>query len=269
MDESANKGLESKVSDAETPLQRSLRILGKKYRAAAIEESVIKGLGVPKLNGSGAKIRYSGIISRMVVMGYNTSSPREDVEEALRQYFASCGIKLIHVSVFESVFEHYQKTFLCRHGLIYVNEECEAEALKLQGSDMGGGCILDITAYPFADNHLDHVFAPTKDSDEYLQRGLKVTGFDTSRASKDDIMKMVSKVFPGSGCFVHNGGCALVYLHGQDAVENALKLSGGSVGGFKIAVDKVLPIKKVSVGTYPNAWSAFAEGKPKTIMTAD
>ncbi|CAH8290993.1 unnamed protein product [Eruca vesicaria subsp. sativa] len=202
----------------------------------------------------------------MVVKGYDTSPPREDAEEALRQHFASRGIKLIHVSVSE---DYYDSRILCSYGLIYVNEECEAEALKLQGSDMGGGCILEIIAYPFADNHLDHVFAPTKASDEYLQRGLKVTGFDTNIASKDDIMKMVSEAFPGSGCFVHNGGCCLVYLHGQDAVENALKLSGASVGGFKIAVDKVLPIRKVSVGTYPKAWFAFAEGKQKTIMTAD
>ncbi|CAH8291113.1 unnamed protein product [Eruca vesicaria subsp. sativa] len=227
------------------------------------------GLGVPKLNGSGAKIRYSGIISRMVVKGYDTSPPREDVEEALRQHFASRGIKLIHVSVFED----YDTLVLCRCALIYVNEECEAEALKLQGSDMGGGCILEIKAYPFADNHLDEVFAPTKASDEYLQRGLKVTGFDTSLATEDDIMKMVREAFPRSGCFVHNDGSALVYLHGQDAIENALKLSGGSVGGFKIAVDKVLPIRKVSVGIYPsiypNAWLDLGAGKQKTIMTKD
>ncbi|CAH8290873.1 unnamed protein product [Eruca vesicaria subsp. sativa] len=266
MDESANKGLESKVSDADTPLQRSLRRFGEKHRALALEESEIKSLDVI---GGYAKIPKSGIIRRMVVKGYDTSPPREDVEEALRKHFASRGIKLIHVSV---PVDYYDSRIPCcrSHALIYVNEECEAEALKLNGSDMGGGDrILEITAYPFADNHLDHVFAPTIVTEQYKQRGLKVTGFNTSLASKDDIMKMVSKAFPGSGCFVHRGGCCLVLLHGQDAVENALKLSGGSVGGFKIAVDKVLPIKKVTVGTYPKAWMAFAEGKQKTIMTKD
>ncbi|CAH8356634.1 unnamed protein product [Eruca vesicaria subsp. sativa] len=204
----------------------------------------------------------------MVVKGYDTSPPREDVEESLRKHFASRGIKLIHVSV---PVDFHGRILCCRsHALIYVNEECEAEALKLNGSDMGGGDrILEITAYPFADNHLDHVFAPTIVTEQYKQRGLDVTGFDTSLASEDDIMKMVCEAFPGSGCFVYRDGCCLVYLHGQDAVENALKLSGGSVGGFKIAVDKVLPIKRVSVGTYPKAWLALAAGKQKTIMTAD
>ena len=63
--------------------------------------------------------------------------------------------------------------------LIFFNGECEAEALKLDGSYVGGlvskkksnvgGRILTITAYPFDDNSLEHLFAPTSVIDEYRQ----------------------------------------------------------------------------------------------------
>ncbi|KAF3501370.1 hypothetical protein F2Q69_00040092 [Brassica cretica] len=69
---------------------------------------------------------------------------------------------------------------------------------------------------------------------------LKVTGFDTC-LSQNDIKKMLRWVFPGSGCFPFRDGSALLYLRGQYAMDEALKLSGGSVGGFKFAVTEVLP----------------------------
>ncbi|CAF1946132.1 hypothetical protein HID58_073962 [Brassica napus] len=253
-----------------------------------MDESAIKGLEVLELKGSDAGIRNSSIITRMVVKGYDTSpptppkevvveamikhlgydtftpTPREVVEEALRKHFASRGITLIHVAVPEE-----NSHILCSHGLIYVNEECEAEALKLDGSDMGGGRILEVAAYPFADNHLDHIFAPTK-ATECLERTLYVTGFDTCLASKDDIKKMVRGLFPGcGGCYVRRGGFVLVYIRGQDDIDNALKLSGVSVRGFKIAVDTVLPIERVIVGTPAMYLPPLPQGNQKTIITTD
>lgn len=184
---------------------------------------------------NGGIIRNSSIISRMVVEGYDTSPPRKDVEEALKQHFASHGIKLIHASV------NMDDNFCSRRcALIYVNGECEAEALKLDGSDMGEGRILKITAYPFDDNSLEHVFAPTEVIDEYRPRTLKVTGFDTSLSPKD-IKKMLCRVFPGSTCVSVRDGSALLHLRGPYAMDEALKLSGGSVEGFKFAVTEVLP----------------------------
>ena len=66
------------------------------------------------------------------------------------------------------------------------------------------------------------------------------------------LQDLVRGVFPRSGCFVFGDGCCVVYLHG-DAIGKALKLSGGSVGGFKIVVHEVLPIKKVGGGGVSNA----------------
>ncbi|KAJ4896847.1 RNA-binding (RRM/RBD/RNP motifs) family protein [Raphanus sativus] len=252
-----------------------------------MDASVIKGVEGLELNGSDAAIRKSSI-SRIAVEGYDTTShPRVDVEEALRKHFASRGIKLIHASAPEIDIDF---TILCRYALIYVNEEDEAEALKLDGSDMGGR-ILRVTAYPFGNNRLEHLLSPTKAQDDYLQRTLDVTGFDTSMA-KDDVKEMVRRVFPrtGSGCSVFGDGRVFVYLRGRDAIDKALKLSGGSVGGFKIVVNEVLPIQKLGGGGGVSRASMLAmaerdkaarlamaekdkampcEGNQKAIMTTD
>lgn len=99
---------------------------------------------------------------------------------------------------------------------------------------------------------------------------LYVTGFDTCLASKDDIKKMVRGLFPGcGGCYVRRGGFVLVYIRGQDDIDNALKLSGVSVRGFKIAVDTVLPIERVIVGTpasmLPSSFFSFSRKKTKAF----
>ncbi|CAF2115857.1 unnamed protein product [Brassica napus] len=102
------------------------------------------------------------------------------------------------------------------------------------------------------------------------------------------LQDLVRVVFPRSGCFVFGDGCCVVYLHG-DAIGKALKLSGGSVGGFKIVVHEVLPIKKVGGGGVSNARTLamaekdeaarlamaekdkaiLCEGNQKTITTTD
>ncbi|KAL0732718.1 hypothetical protein Bca4012_008927 [Brassica carinata] len=148
-----------------------------------------EGVEGVELNGSDAAVRKS----RMVVEGYDGSTDRTDVEEALIKHFASRGIKLIHVSVPEVDKTH---TILCRCGLIYLNEEDEEKALKFDGSVMGGR-MLRVTAYPFENNRLDHFFSTTEAQDKNLLRALKVTGFDTSLA-RDVLEEMVRAVFPQS-----------------------------------------------------------------------
>ncbi|KAF3492987.1 hypothetical protein DY000_02057866, partial [Brassica cretica] len=122
-----------------------------------------------ELNGSDAAIRKSSI-RRIAVEGYDSSSRKDVVEEGLRKHFASRGIKLIHAFAHELDFN---RTILCRCGLIYVNEEDEEKALTFDGSDMGGR-ILRFTAYPFDSNRLDHFFATPEAQDKYRQRVLKV-----------------------------------------------------------------------------------------------
>ncbi|KAJ0237130.1 hypothetical protein HA466_0250410 [Hirschfeldia incana] len=245
MDESTNKGLESKGSDAE---------IRKRSIVHAIRQGGYRSKMKlrPKLNDSYAG---SSIIRRMVVKGYDTSppTPREDVEEALRTHFASRGIYLIHADVPVD----YETRALCSHAFIYVYEEYEAEALMLEGSDMGRGRILEIMSYPFEDHHLDHVFPPTNPSDDMLQRTLDIT-FDTS-LDEDDVDKMLLEYLPDSGIMVFSKGSALVVIFGLDTMVTALKLSGTSVRGSKIAVKTVLPIKLVRCGL--SSAARFSLGK--------
>ncbi|KAL0708654.1 hypothetical protein Bca4012_075080 [Brassica carinata] len=118
--------------------------------------------------------------------------------------------------------------------------------LLIQGSDMGGR-ILEITSYPFEDNHLDHVFPPCNPSDDIRQRTLKITGFDTS-LDEDDIDKMLLEFFPESGIMDICNGFVLLVISGLDTMDKALKLSGRTVRGSKFAVTTVLPIKLVRCG---------------------
>ena len=53
-----------------------------------------------------------------------------------------------------------------RYALIYVNEEDEEKALRLDGSDMGGR-ILKIQSYAFHQNHLNEVLDQMKEGELY------------------------------------------------------------------------------------------------------
>ena len=226
--------------DAEVLISSSTRRIHAKPMEVATDEGL-------ELNGG---IRNSSIIKRMVVTGYDTSPPRVDVEDALRNHFASHGIKLIHVSVPRDF--KFCKYFNRRRALIYVNGDCEAEALKLNRSDMGGR-ILKITAYPFDDNSFEHDLAPTEVMDKYRPHKLCVAGFGTS-LSRDDIKKMLCRVFPRSSCVVFRNGGALLQLRGPYVLDEALKLSGGSVEGFKFAITEVLPEIVTPVGLCCEDW---------------
>ncbi|CAH8381916.1 unnamed protein product [Eruca vesicaria subsp. sativa] len=202
-----------------------------------MDVSTDKGL---ELNGGGT--RNSRII-RMVVEGYDTSPYRDDIEDSLVEHFESRGIRLIHVSVPMNDSNLRSR----RRALIYVNGECEAQALKLDGSYVGRHRILKITAYPFDDNSLEHLFpAPTSSIDENRRRSVKVTVFDTS-LSLNDIEEMLLRVFPGFECFPHGNGVAVLAFCGPYAMDEVLKLSGGSVEGFNFAVTEVF--SEIRMGT--------------------
>ncbi|WZZ83484.1 hypothetical protein YC2023_104056 [Brassica napus] len=198
-----------------------------------------------ELKGSDAEIQKSRRIS---VEGYDTSLRMEDVDDALREHLASCG-KIIHVSIPRN----YEETILCRYALVYVNEEDEEKALRLDGSDMGGQ-ILRIKSYPFHENHLENDLAPMKDVKVYRpQQTLKVTGYDTS-LPVEDIEIELEKYFSSHGSFVYQDETAsgaiktfvsssshkaYIYVRGPDAVDKALELSGRSVEGLNFVVTKV------------------------------
>ncbi|CAF2050986.1 unnamed protein product [Brassica napus] len=142
-----------------------------------MHESTIECVEGLELNGCDAEIRESRI-SRIAVEGYDTSLPREDVDDALREHFASCGnIIHVHVPIDEN------SGTLCRYALIYVNKEDEEKALRLDGSDMGER-ILQIQSYPFHENHLENFFDPMKEAKAYrIQHTILVTCDDISFVS--------------------------------------------------------------------------------------
>ncbi|CAG7867033.1 unnamed protein product [Brassica rapa] len=205
-----------------------------------MDESANKGL---ESKGTDAEIRKSSI-RRISVEGYDTSLRMEDVDDALRKHFASCG-NIIHVYVPRN----YEETILCRYAFVYVNEEDVEKALRLDGSDMGGQ-ILQIKSYPFHETHLENDLAPMKEVKVYWpQQTLKVTGYDTS-LPVEDIQIELEKYFSSHGSFVYQDETAsgaiktkaYIYVQGPDAVDKALELSGRSVEGLNFVVTKVYPL---------------------------
>ncbi|XP_009117999.2 uncharacterized protein LOC103843052 [Brassica rapa] len=209
-----------------------------------MQESAIKIL---ESKDSDAEIRESSI-SRIAVEGYDTSLRREDVDDALREHFASCG-NIIHVYV---PIDENSGT-LCRYALIYVNEEDEEKALRLNGSDMGGR-ILQIQSYAFHQNHLNEVLDQMKEGRLYRpQHTIMVTGCDNF-LPVNVIEKELEKYFSAIGSFVYRDETASgaiitparVYVRGQEGVEKALERSGRSVGGLNFAVTVVDPLPKIT-----------------------
>ncbi|KAF3569755.1 hypothetical protein F2Q69_00063430 [Brassica cretica] len=188
-----------------------------------------------------------GIVSirRISVEGYDTSLRLEDVDEALRKHFASCG-KIIHVSIPRNS----DWTILCQYAFVYFNEEDEEKALRLDGSDMGG---------------------------RILQIKAKVTGYDNS-LSLDIVRKEIEEYFSACGSFVYPHKTSAratkiksyIYLDGQEAVDKALERSGG----LNLVVTKVEPIPKTPEKTGyipPHIYARFKEqiDDPKLYFIID
>ncbi|CAN7096582.1 unnamed protein product [Brassica rapa subsp. narinosa] len=240
-----------------------------------MHESTIECVEGLELNGCDAEIRESRI-SRIAVEGYDTSLPREDVDDALREHFASCGnIIHVHVPIDES------SGTLCRYALIYVNKEDEEKALRLDGSDMGGR-ILQIQSYPFHENHLENFFDPMKEAKAYrIQHTILVTCDDIS-LPLDVIKTELEKYFSAIGSLVYpdvteSGAIktlADVYVRGHEGVEKALERSGPSVGGLNFVVTEVVPLPKITpkTGYNPHNFTIMArkqiENQKKTETTA-
>ncbi|CAF2050998.1 unnamed protein product [Brassica napus] len=241
-----------------------------------MHESTIECVEGLELNGCDAEIRESRI-SRIAVEGYDTSLPREDVDDALREHFASCGnIIHVHVPIDEN------SGTLCRYALIYVNKEDEEKALRLDGSDMGER-ILQIQSYPFHENHLENFFDPMKEAKAYrIQHTILVTCDDISL--RIDVIKTeLEKYFSAIGSLVYpdvteSGAIktlADVYVRGHEGVEKALERSGPSVGGLNFVVTEVVPLPKITPKTgyiHPHNFTIMArqqiENQKKTETTA-
>ncbi|VVA95939.1 unnamed protein product [Arabis nemorensis] len=81
-------------------------------------------------------------IGRISVTRFDTGIPREDVESALREHFASCG-KITDVYIRKGSSVAY---------IYFVGEGAVDKALELSGSDVGGWNVC-AEAYPFWDNN--------------------------------------------------------------------------------------------------------------------
>ncbi|CAH8373749.1 unnamed protein product [Eruca vesicaria subsp. sativa] len=210
-----------------------------------MDESAIKGV---ELNGSDAENRTSRI-SRILVEGHDISRPRADVHKALREHFASCGDILdVYLPT------NFQNAILSRYAFIYVNSgEGQEEALRLNGSDMGGR-IVRTESYPFHQQDHDDYFPPMSAADQSTQRVFEITGFDTS-LTKADIHTALDKHLRVQGVSVYGDyssgirtlkSTARIYTFGHANVEKALELSGSHhVEGFTtFVVTRVLPLLK-------------------------
>ncbi|KAJ4903332.1 hypothetical protein Rs2_17283 [Raphanus sativus] len=200
--------------------------------------------GLELNDGSDAEIRKSSI-RRISVEGYDISLRIEDVDEALRKHFASCG-KIIHVYIPGN----NEWTILCKYAFVYFNEEDEEKALRLDGRDMGGQ-ILQIKSYPFHETYLNDVVDPMKD-DNFIMYPFRVevAGYDNS-LPLDVVKKEIKEYFSVNRSFAHHHKTSsaateinsFIYLKGQEAVDKALERSGSSVGGLSLVVTKVFPIE--------------------------
>ncbi|CAN6907761.1 unnamed protein product [Brassica oleracea] len=241
-----------------------------------MHESTIECVEGLELNGCVAEIRESRI-SRIAVEGYDTSLPREDVDGALREHFASCGnIIHVHVPIDEN------SGTLCRYALIYVNEEDEEKALRVDGSDMGGR-ILQIQSYPFHENHLNEVLDQMKEGELYQPQHTILVTCDDISLRIDVIKTELEKYFSAIGSLVYPDVTASgaiktladVYVLGQEGVEKALESSGPSVGGLNFVVTEVVPLPKITPKTgyiHPHNFTIMArkqiENQKKTETTA-
>ncbi|XP_056846904.1 nucleolin 1-like [Raphanus sativus] len=99
------------------------------------EYATTKGMSLLTLNESDAKkIRpKNSYIGRIRVKGYNTDLPHDDVVNALRKHFSSCGeITDVYISVLPNNTLH-------SFGFVYfLGEGAVDKALQLSGRDMGG-----------------------------------------------------------------------------------------------------------------------------------
>ncbi|CAN7069294.1 unnamed protein product [Brassica rapa subsp. trilocularis] len=192
-----------------------------------MERSAIKGMSQLTLNESDTKKTRprKRDIGRICVRGYNTDLPHNDVVNALRKHFSSCG-EITDVYIFEKI------DGLHSFGFIYfLGEGAVDKALQLSGIDVGGWTVI-AEPYPF----MEHAgWDPVA----------IVQGYDTC-LGKTDIKRMLFDHFSSCGqikdiMFQRSSiGVASVYLYGEGAEDKVLDLDGSYMGGCKILV-KLIP----------------------------
>ncbi|CAF1789320.1 unnamed protein product [Brassica oleracea var. botrytis] len=166
-------------------------------------------------------------IGRIRVMGYSIDLPHDDVVNALRKHFSSCGeITDVCVHVLTD-------NLLDSFGFIYFlgGQGTVDRAMQLSGTDVGGWNVT-VKPYPFLE---DADWDPVA----------IVQGYDTC-LGKTDIKRMLFDHFSSCGQikdikFQRSSiGLASVYLYGEGAEDKVLDLDGSYMGGCKILV-KLIP----------------------------
>ncbi|XP_020876031.1 nucleolin 2 isoform X2 [Arabidopsis lyrata subsp. lyrata] len=159
---------------------------------------------------------------RIIVTGYDTGLPLDDVATALKNHFSRCGM-ITDVSIPLDSAKNYK--ILQRCGYIYfVGEGAVDKALQLNGSDMGGRNV-SVEAYPYDEDANDMVL-------------VRVEGYDTS-LSKTDLKTALSDHFSSYGYlkeFYIIEGSAGAMIYGKDVADKVTELNGSHMGGHKLAV---------------------------------
>ncbi|KAG5377254.1 hypothetical protein IGI04_041850 [Brassica rapa subsp. trilocularis] len=181
-----------------------------------MERSAIKGMSQLTLNESDTKKTRprKRDIGRICVRGYNTDLPHNDVVNALRKHFSSCG-EITDVYIFEKI------DGLHSFGFIYfLGEGAVDKALQLSGIDVGGWTVI---------------------AEPYPYPAVIVQGYDTL-LDNADIEKMLFEHFSSyaevTEIRVHKRsiGAAVVELYGEDAEQKVMDLDGSIMVGRKISV---------------------------------
>ncbi|KAG2262945.1 hypothetical protein Bca52824_070024 [Brassica carinata] len=226
-----------------------------------MERSAIKGMSLLTLNESETKKTRprKRDIGRIRVRGYNTDLHHDDVVNALRKHFSSCGeITDVCVHVLDdNILNRFVSTsssnstqvlynannfgFVLFHscGLIYFlggQGTVIDKALQLSGIDVGGWTVM-AEPYPFWERAGWYPVAV-------------VQGYDTL-LDNADIEKMLFEHFSSCGevteIRIHKRsiGAAVVELYGEGAEDRVLDLDGSYMGGCKILVKLIIPSKGI------------------------
>ncbi|CAH8312825.1 unnamed protein product [Eruca vesicaria subsp. sativa] len=188
-----------------------------------MERSTIKGMSLLTLNESDIKKTRprKRDIGRIRVRGYSSNLPHDDVVNALRKHFSSCGeITDVYVREKNNVLNTWSFIYFLGDGAV-------EKALQLSGIDVGGWTVI-VEPDPFPE---DAGWDPV----------VIVKGYDIL-LDNADIEKMLFEHFSSCGevteirVYERSIGAAVVDVYGEGAEENVLDLDGSNMVGRKISV---------------------------------
>ncbi|CAE6086837.1 unnamed protein product [Arabidopsis arenosa] len=187
-----------------------------------MDESADKGL---ILIGEGSIIPKLSDVGRIIVSGYDTDLPIDDVETALRNHFSCCGI-ITNICI---PFVSFGDETLRRRGYIYfLGEGAVDKALQLNGVDVGGWNV-SVKAYPFPKNANNEVEIEVEGFDTWLHEILiesALISHFSSYGKLKDVMFF--------------DGIAVAYLYGKDVADKVTELNGSNMGG------RILDVRVIS-----------------------